>query len=266
MTGSEHLSDDPRAAPARPGPVVLRAQGLRLQLQAQAIDLELRAGEIVGLAGLEGHGQDEFLRALWAGAAASGRVTREVDGRTVSITSPAVAGRNGVAYVPRDRRSESLFESLSIRENFGMPTLARDRRLGRVRAASTTRRLRDWAERLSIAVHDQRDPVTVLSGGNQQKLLFARWLAADPRVLLLNDPTRGVDLGAKRDIYRLLSNLAANGLGIVMLSTELDEHLELMDRVLVFRENEVCAELTRAELSRHALVSAFFGRGPGIDA
>jgi ABC-type sugar transport system ATPase subunit len=101
--------------------------------------------------------------------------------------------------------------------------------------------------------------VTTLSGGNQQKVVIGRWLASEPRVLLLNDPTRGVDVGAKRDLYALLTHLADEGLAVVMLSTELDEHVELMDRVLVFREHELFREIERASLSRQALVSAFFG-------
>ncbi len=103
----------------------------------------------------------------------------------------------------------------------------------------------------------------MLSGGNQQKVVIARWLAATPRVLLLNDPTRGVDLGAKRDLYGLLEQLAADGVAVVMLSTEVDEHVELMDRVLVFREGAVSATLSREELDRARLIAAFFGRVPG---
>ncbi len=163
-------------------------------------------------------------------------------------------------YVPRDRRTESLFPSLSIGENFASPTLGEDRRAGviRWRAAAAD----DWpgtSSRLGIRLAHPGQPITVLSGGNQQKVVVARWLAAKPRVLLLNDPTRGVDLGAKRDLYRLLEQLSAEGVGVVMLSTEVDEHVELMDRVLVFREGTVSAELARAELSRERLVGAFFG-------
>ena len=104
------------------------------------------------------------------------------------------------------------------------------------------------------------DPVTTLSGGNQQKVIIARWLARQPRILLLNDPTRGIDLGAKRDIYALLDKLAADGVAVVMLSTEVDEHVELMDRVIVFREGTVSAVIERYGLSRGRLVSAFFGQ------
>ena len=119
--------------------------------------------------------------------------------------------------------------------------------------------MQEYVERLSIVLGDPENPITTLSGGNQQKVVMARWLATEPKVLLLNDPTRGVDINAKRDLYALLLDLAAEGMAIVMLSTEVDEHVELMDRVLVFREGRIAAELPREELSRRAIVGAFFG-------
>jgi ABC-type sugar transport system ATPase subunit len=262
MTGADHLTagvEAPARAARAGGEVLLRARGLRLRADAEPVDFELRAGELVGLAGLEGHGQDAFLQALRGagGGAAAGRV-EAADGRT--LDSPHRAFAAGVAYVPRDRRVESLFPSLSIAENFALPTLAADRRARLVGWRRSAARLRGYVDRLGIRLAHHGQPVTVLSGGNQQKVVVARWLAASPRVLLLNDPTRGVDLGAKRDLYRLLEQLASDGLAIVMLSTEVDEHVELMDRVLVFREGSVAAELRREELDRAALIAAFFGR------
>ena len=225
MTGAEHLTAEAAERPHRtPGEVVLSVPGL-----------DLRAGELVGLAGLEGHGQDAFLRML------------------------AAAGGDAAAYVPRERRAESLFESKSIRENFGIATLGRDTRGGLISPRRTRARLAGYVDRLKIKLGDSDDPITTLSGGNQQKVVMARWLATDPRILLLNDPTRGVDIGAKRDLYALLLELAGRGLAVVMLSTEVDEHVELMDRVLVFREGRIQEELTRAQLSRQAIVGAFFG-------
>jgi ABC-type sugar transport system ATPase subunit len=230
MTGADHLAAAAaERAHTTPGAVVLEAEGLTL-----------RSGELVGLAGLEGHGQDAFLRALAAHAG-----TR-------------------AAYVPRERRAESLFESKSIRENFGIVTLGRDARAGVVSPTRTRARMRDYVDRLRIKLGDPEDAITTLSGGNQQKVVMARWLATEPEVLLLNDPTRGVDINAKRDLYDLLLDLAAEGMAIVMLSTEVDEHVELMDRVLVFREGAVAAELPRDALNRQALVAAFFGEA--VDA
>ena len=135
-----------------------------------------------------------------------------------------------------------------------------DRRFGLLSHAARRARLARYRESLGVRMGKPTDPITTLSGGNQQKVIIARWLAREPRILLLNDPTRGIDLGAKRDIYALLDKLAASGVAVVMLSTEVDEHVELMDRVLVFREGTVGAVMERAELSRAALVSAFFGQ------
>jgi ABC-type sugar transport system ATPase subunit/ribose/xylose/arabinose/galactoside ABC-type transport system permease subunit len=222
MTGGEHLVQEAAEASdsASFGDVVLAAGGL-----------DLRAGEIVGLAGLEGQGQDDYLRSLRSA---------------------------GTAYVARDRREESIFPPLTIRENFAAATLGEDTRFGLISARHAATRFAPYIDRLKIRLGRDTDAITTLSGGNQQKVVIARALASDPRVLLLNDPTRGVDIGAKRDIYALLRELAADGMAIVMLSTEVDEHLELMDRVLVFRDGRPAAELQRRDLSRSSIVGAFF--------
>ena len=231
MTGGEQLvQPEAAAATAAPlGDVVLEAGG----------GLRLRAGEIVGLAGLEGQGQDDYLWALRSGSAES--------------------APSRIAYVARDRREESIFPPLSIRENFTAATLDADARFGLISARRAAARFAPYIDRLKIRLGRDHDAITTLSGGNQQKVVIARALASDPAVLLLNDPTRGVDIGAKRDIYALLRELAADGMAIVMLSTEVDEHLELMDRVLVFRDGRPQAELQRDQLSRSAIVREFFG-------
>ncbi len=261
MTGAEHLTDTghTHASRARPDDVVLRASGVRLRPGGAPIDFELRAGEIVGLAGLEGQGQDAFLHAL-RGAGRSGSVVRHVEGRELEVGSPSEAARAGIAYVPRERRDEALFAVLSIRENFALPTVGRDIVAGLLRPGSSERRLARYVDLLRIKLGRSSDGIMTLSGGNQQKVVIARWLAAEPRILLLNDPTRGVDLGAKRDIYDLLAELTAEGIAVVMLSTEVDELIELMDRVLVFKEGELEVELERAALTRATLVASYFGQ------
>jgi ABC-type sugar transport system ATPase subunit len=268
MTGSDQLTerarDDLAAVAARRGELALSARELRLRADGRPIDVDIYAGELVGVAGLEGHGQDEFIEALRGAGPTTGNVVRYDGGREVVLRSPGHAAAHGVVYVPRERR-QSLFGWMSIRENFGMPTLARDSRAGWLRLRATRRRLADYVQRLSIVLGRPDDRITTLSGGNQQKIVLGRWLATGPRVLLLNDPTRGIDVGAKRDTYGLLTRLVEEGLAVVMLSSELDEHVELMDRVLVFRERELFRELTRASLSRQALVSAFFGEGEDRD-
>jgi ABC-type sugar transport system ATPase subunit len=262
MAGAERLVPTQARkalAHATSGEVVLRTRRLVLRPGAAPIDFALRAGELVGVAGLEGHGQDDFVKALW-GMRASSAVLVTDGGTETLVASPRRAALHGIGYVPRERRAEAILESKSVRENFGLPTLARDVRGGLLRPSATRRRLDAWIERLSITIGDAEDPITTLSGGNQQKVIMARWLATDPRVLLLNDPTRGVDVAAKRDLYRLLADLATSGVAVVMLSTEIDEHVELMDRVLVFRDQELFCDLARPQVTRRSLVSAYFGR------
>jgi ABC-type sugar transport system ATPase subunit len=262
MTGTDHLTEGARGSPSsrtsRTNQPILRVKRLQLQPGCRPFDAEIRAGELVGVAGLEGHGQEAFLDAVRGAGAASGETLCDADGREVRLRSTKQAARRGIAYVPRERR-QSLFSWMSIRENFGMPTLPRDSQFAWLRPRQTRRRFAAYVDRLGIVLAKQDDRITTLSGGNQQKVVISRWLAAAPRVLVLNDPTRGIDIGAKRDLYRLLTQLAEEGLAIIMLSTELDEHVELMDRVLVFREHELFCELPRKDLSRRTLVSAFFG-------
>jgi ABC-type sugar transport system ATPase subunit len=263
MTGADALGsaeqDTLTPVAKRRGDVVLSVRGLQLRPDGQPIDLEVRAGELIGLAGLEGHGGNTFLEALRGGVVTEGEVVRHTDGRDALIRSPADAADHDIAYVPRERRLDAVFSWMSIRENFAMPTLARDGRSGWLRTRSSRRRLAAYVGRLGIVLGSPEDAITTLSGGNQQKVIVARWLAYGPRVLLLNDPTRGIDIGAKNDLYALFGALAAEGLAVVMLSTELDEHVELMDRVLVFREHELFKEFERSEVTRERLVAAFFG-------
>jgi ABC-type sugar transport system ATPase subunit len=263
MTGADELvtagRDETTAAADRVGAPVLSVRGLRLRPGGRPIDLEVRAGELIGLAGLEGHGQNEFLEAVWGENVIGGEVVRHFPGGDVVVRSPVQAANCDIAYVPRERGRDSLFSWMTIRENFALPTLGADSRLGWLSLRSSRRRLASYVDRLQIVLGSPEDAITTLSGGNQQRVIIARWLAFGPRVLLLNDPTRGIDINAKRDLYALLRALAGESLAVVMLSTELDEHIELMDRVLVFREHELSRELDRGELSREALVAAFFG-------
>jgi ABC-type sugar transport system ATPase subunit len=263
MTGSDQLTEHARrsieSTTARRGDVAIVARGLKLSADGKPMDVEIRSGELVGVAGLEGHGQDEFLEALRGAGAVAGEVACQEGGKEFVLRSPKHAASHGIAYVPRERR-QALFGWMSIRENFAMPTLRMDSRSGWLDLRNMRRRLADYVSRLSIVLGSQNDRITTLSGGNQQKVVLGRWLAAGPKILLLNDPTRGIDVGAKRDLYALLTRLAEEGLAIVMLSSELDEHVELMDRVLVFREHELFREIDRSSLTRQSLVTAFFGQ------
>jgi len=265
MTGSEHLVDvipdavrGVRDDDTDERPVVLRVEGARLRPGGAPCHAEFRRGEIIGLAGLEGHGQDDFLRLL-LGHGDSAGVSRVVAGEAHCVESPRRARDLRIAYVARDRRGESILPWMSILDNFAIATAHQDVSAGLLSRRRAETRFGQYVDRLRIKHGRTADAITTLSGGNQQKVVIARWLAADPEVLLLNDPTRGIDVGAKRDLYRLLRELSLAGLTVIMLSSEVEEHVELMDRVLVFREGSLAAELGRAELNQEHLVDAFFG-------
>ncbi|WP_158268821.1 sugar ABC transporter ATP-binding protein [Homoserinimonas hongtaonis] len=268
MSGAAHSAEEARENRVKGKGVAaepsIETKQLRLSRASSRIDVTIRRGEVVGLAGLEGHGQEQFLLAL-AGIrpGSSGEVVRFAESGAIAIESNRVAARNGIAYLPRDRRGDAIFGWMPIRDNFAMPTLAEDKKFGLVTAKRIDARLNHWREALSIKFGHSSDAITTLSGGNQQKVILARWLAAGPSVLLLNDPTRGIDINAKRDLYRVISKLADEGMSIVMLSSEIDEHLDLMDRVIVFREHTVFDELTHDELTRERLVAAYFGKKEG---
>jgi ribose transport system ATP-binding protein len=237
---------------------VLAVRGL--DLGAGGIDLELDAGSIVGLAGLEGHGQEAFLRAL-AGIdpARAGEVVSLEDGVPRTITSLHDAARSRVYYLPRNRARSGIFPPLSILDNFGLPTLRASSRAGLLSTRRLRRRFGHWQDELSIKTAGAGVPITTLSGGNQQKVLIARWLAAAPRILLLDDPTRGVDLPTKAELHELLRREADAGMAVVMVSTEIEELAGLCDGVLVFHEERVSARLAGAALTRDALLRAMFG-------
>jgi ABC-type sugar transport system ATPase subunit len=263
MTGSEHATENEhvqRASRPSAGRVLLRAEAVRLAEGRRPIEVEIRAGELVGIAGLEGHGQDRFLQVLAGLRPVDGRVVSASDTGERTIRSRRDARRHGVAYVPGDRRGESIFPTRDTLDNFQLTTVRADRRFGLVSRALALRRFEAYVDLMKIVAGRRTNLITSLSGGNQQKVVLARWLALSPHVLLLNDPTRGIDMAAKRDIYRVLTRAADDGVAVVMLSTELVELIELMDRVLVFREYEFCAELRREELTRGRLVAAYFGR------
>ncbi len=264
MTGAAGAEEELRRVADRThrtrGQVVLRATGVRLKPTSAPIDLEICAGELIGVAGLEGHGQDHFLRVLAGQKPAAGEVAYLDDGLAKTLRTPADARSAGIAYVPKDRRGESIFETRSILENFGITSLESDRKLRLMRRELTGQRLDRYAEVMKMRTGDRGNPITSLSGGTQQKIVIARSLATSPKVLLLSDPTRGVDIRTKGDIYQVLSDAAAKGVTVVMMSTEVGELVDLMDRVLVFRESELFEELPSHELSSARLVASYFGR------
>lgn len=240
---------------------LLEATGLQLQAHARPFGFRLATGEIVGLAGLDGHGQAAFLETLAGiGAPIAGTVETLRDGQRHRIGSAHDAFAQGIVYLPQDRKTEGIFPSLSVLDNFRVLTLDRASRLGflsRRRARADFERHR---ERLGIVLASPTAPITSLSGGNQQKVLLARLLESEPRVMLLNDPTRGVDHPTRLALFALLDALARDtGLSVVVLSTEIDEIVSHCHRAIVFREGAPSAELEGASLTQDAVLAAMFG-------
>ncbi|MGH7122605.1 MAG: ATP-binding cassette domain-containing protein [Acetobacteraceae bacterium] len=238
--------------------VRLTVRGLKLRPRAPAFDETVHAGEIVGLAGLEGHGQEDFLEVL-AGLRRpeAGRVLVGRDGPALTGVKQAV--RQGVAYLPRDRRTTGIFPTLSVVDNFAIATLERDRRFGLISRSARGARFGRYRERLAVVAPSDRALITALSGGNQQKVLLARVLALEPRVLLLNDPTRGVDIRTRHTLYEVFTSLAAEAMALVVLSTEIEEIVRLCHRVLVFREGSVQARFDRTAMQAERVIAAMFG-------
>ncbi|WP_405983478.1 sugar ABC transporter ATP-binding protein [Streptomyces sp. NBC_00872] len=224
------------------------------------ISFDVRRGEIVALAGLVGAGRSEVAQAVFGvDRADAGEV--EVEGRRLPAGSPTAAMDAGLALVPEDRRLRGLVMEMSIERNIGLTGLGRLGRGGLVRRALERGRAADWAVRLHLKYNRLGDPVGVLSGGNQQKVVLAKWLATEPAVLIVDEPTRGIDVGTKAEVHRLLSSLAAEGLAVLMISSDLPEVLGMADRVLVMHEGRLTAEIPRAEATEETVMAAATGRG-----
>lgn len=262
MVGREIETADLGQRPA-PGEVVLRAVGLSLPWPGHArawrlrdVSFELRRGEILGIAGLMGAGRTELLECLFGAASEppSGRI--ELEGRPARFAHPAAARRAGVALVTEDRKRLGIFAQLDVGRNITICTLRELAQGGMVSGTAERRAAREAVERLSVKTAALESAITSLSGGNQQKAIIGRWLLTRPKVLLLDDPTRGVDVGAKAEIYRLIDQLSREGLAIIVTSSELPELLTLADRILVLAEGRVTAELTRAEATEQRIMEA----------
>jgi rhamnose transport system ATP-binding protein len=222
------------------------------------ISLEVRAGEIVALAGLVGAGRSEVARAIFGiDRADAGHV--EISGARLPGGRPLAAMRAGIAFVPEDRRMQGLVMDLSIARNATLTRMRALTRLGLIRAGAENRLAREWADRLRLRFHRLEDPVGFLSGGNQQKVVLAKWLATEPKLLILDEPTRGIDVGTKAEVHRLMSELAGRGLAVLMISSELPEVLGMADRVLVMHEGRLTRELSRDEADEERVMRAATG-------
>jgi ABC-type sugar transport system ATPase subunit len=238
-----------------PGPAVLELRSLSYRDTVRDISLTLRAGEILGLAGLIGAGRTELALTIFGiTPATSGEIL--VDGSPVSISSPAAARRLGIAYVPEDRGSQGLIRPQTVRENLSLAILDRLARLLMVDRPRETALAKEAIARFSIRTRGPEQRVRQLSGGNQQKVVLAKWVATEPRVLIMDEPTRGIDVGAKAEIHALMSRLASQGLAILMISSELPEVLGMSDRVLVMRGGRITGSFERHEATPDSVGAA----------
>ena len=245
------------------GDVVLRVEGLNRQGNAQDqnatvladVGFEVRRGEILGVAGLVGAGRTEMARAVFgADAFDSGRVI--INGREVHIRSPQDAIRNGIGLVPEDRKQQALFLALAVRINLSMASHRQILRLG-VFIDETAERamVEEYRQKLNIRMASPEQLVASLSGGNQQKVTLARWLALRPKVLIVDEPTRGIDIGAKVEVHNLLFEMAETGIAVVAISSELPEVLAISDRIITMREGRVTGEIKREDATEEILMS-----------
>ncbi|MEQ4715404.1 sugar ABC transporter ATP-binding protein [Nonomuraea sp. B19D2] len=244
------------------GEVALKVRRLTREGVFTDVSFEVRRGEIVALAGLVGAGRSEVARAVF-GIDRRDAGSVEVDGERLRPASPTAAMAAGLALVPEDRRQQGLVMDLSIERNIGLAGLAAVRRGPLISRLAERERAKDWAVRLRLKFGRLTDPVNVLSGGNQQKVVLAKWLARKPSVLIVDEPTRGIDVATKAEVHRLLSELAGSGVAVLMISSELPEVLGMADRVLVMHEGRLVAEIARADATEESVMAAATGRSVG---
>jgi ABC-type sugar transport system ATPase subunit len=236
------------------GEVVLQARQVSREGVLSKVDLDLRAGEILGLAGLVGAGRSEFARCLFgADPIDEGEIL--IDRRRVALSSPVSAIRAGIGLVPEERKQQGIVGGMNVRENISLSLLDRIA----IHGVLQSKEERDIASRfiknLDIRTPSMETRIEGLSGGNQQKAVIARWLARRPRVLILDEPTKGIDVGAKAEIHRLIENLARSGVAVLLISSELPELLALSDRVAVMRAGRIVATLGRSEANKESVMS-----------
>ncbi len=238
-----------------PGEIALHVEGLRTRAFPQsAVDLVVRRGEVVGLAGLVGAGRTELLHAIAGVESGRGGSVRVAGGSVALPRHPREAIRAGIVLVPEDRKAHGALLDLDVRQNISLGRLQADARFGFVDRRKEAELAREKIAELGIRTPSDRQRVRFLSGGNQQKVVLARWLATEPAVLLLDEPTRGVDVGAKAEIYALLDDLARRGVAILFASSELDEVMGLSDRVLVLRDGSIQGELSGDACTEEAIM------------
>ncbi len=243
----------------KPGDVVLELDNLRTPAYPRCgISFQVHAGEIVGLAGLVGAGRTELLQTLFGVTPAVGG-TMQANGKLLSPKSPLDAIRAGIALAPEDRKQQGLILQMAVRENASLASLRRDQRNGILNRDAEETVAQEAVDQLDVKTPSLNQVTQYLSGGNQQKIVLGKWLSLKPRLLLLDEPTRGIDVGAKREIYRLMEQLASEGVAILFASSEMEEVLGMADRALVLHEGQLTGELSRDQLSEETIMQLATG-------
>ncbi|CTQ56649.1 Ribose import ATP-binding protein RbsA [Roseibium album] len=248
-------------APRSPGNIALRVESLctAANPKDRGVSFDLRYGEIVGIAGLVGSGRTEILRGLFGvDPIRSGQIFQ--DTRDVRFSGPRDAIAAGIGFVTEDRKDEGLILDMPIAANISLANMQAISRSGLLQFSAENRRSRERGSKLKLKYGKLSDPVASLSGGNQQKVVLAKWLARNPKVLLLDEPTRGVDVGAKAEIYTILKELARQGVALLVVSSEMPELITLADRILVLAEHEIQGELQRPEFSEENILKLAYGQ------
>lgn len=253
MVGRE-LEDFYAESSETEGEVILEVSGLASEGRFQEVSFDLRKGEILGMAGLVGAGRTALALSLF-GAVPANSGTIAVNGRVQDVNSPEAAMNLGIAYLPENRRDDGLFYNMTVSKNISVSHLDTYTRMGLINHRLESARARDLAQQLSIQTPSVEHQVRNLSGGNQQKVILARWLAIQPRVLIVDEPTRGIDVGAKVEIYALLRRLAEQGVGIILISSEMPEVLGMSDRILVMHQGRITGEIKGSEATEEDILA-----------
>ena len=237
------------------GKVILKVENLERAGSFRNVSFELRCGEILGMAGLVGAGRTNVARAIFGvEPATAGSI--QIEGRKVAITSPQQAIKLGLAYVPEDRQLHGLIPAMNITSNISLPMLSKYARRGWLQDKTERKAAYDAALQMEVRANNIWQMARELSGGNQQKIVLSKWLSTNPRILILDEPTRGIDVGTKAAVHALMSRLASEGMAILMISSELPEILGMSDRVIVLREGHMTGHFSRAEATQEKIISA----------
>ncbi|HLR72567.1 MAG TPA: sugar ABC transporter ATP-binding protein, partial [Pseudogracilibacillus sp.] len=244
---------------AKIGDVVFEIENLQLAGMFEDVSFQVRSGEILGIAGLMGAGRTEILETIF-GYRKKTKGQVKLHGKPLNISHPLDAVNKGIAFITEDRKDKGLVIDASIRENIALTNLDTISKSGIVSKTKERKLVDQLVERLHVRMAHRNQAVKSLSGGNQQKVVIAKWLGIEPQVLLLDEPTRGVDIGAKKEIYTIMNELSERGVAIIMISSELPEVLGISDRIMVVHEGEITRKLKREEADQEKIMMAATGR------